>query len=963
MKTEYIKIRGAKENNLKNISLDIPKNKLVVLTGVSGCGKSSLAFDTIYAEGQRRYVESLSSYARQFLGIMKKPDVESITGLSPAISIDQKTTGSNPRSTVGTITEIYNYLRLLFGHIGQQHCPNCSEAIQSQTIEEITKKVLKMLKSSTKNVTIVSPLVKNRKGQYKALLAKLLSKGYLRVIIDNETYLLDDIEDLNIEENKKHTIDLVIDRLTSDNSDTPEFQKRLRDDIELAITESGGEVKIIQGKEETLLSENNICTKCDMSYPKISPLSFSFNAPEGACPKCTGLGSFKQIDVNLLYNPNLTIKEGGIFPWGNRTTKDSWTTRVLNEVARVHGFDLRTPIKEYSQEIFDLIFYGKGTKEHYTIDYTNRFGHTNTHAAQYEGVIPEIERRYGETSSEYARAFYEKYMLETPCPICHGQRLKEYSLAVTIKGKNIVDVTNMSINNAYIFFKNLKLEGSEKKIAEPIIKEILVRLSFLVNVGLEYLTLSREASTLSGGESQRIRLASQIGTRLSGVIYVLDEPSIGLHPRDVNKLINSLKQLKDEGNSLIIVEHDPSTMSQADWVVDIGPYAGKHGGEITMQGTYEQLKQSNTLTAKYLNNTLSIQRKTLSVDRDDLKHNITLSGATTNNLKDIDVNLPLGRLITITGLSGSGKSSLIENTLVPVLANRIMHSRQIEGKYRDITGIENIDKVVSIDQSPIGRTPRSNPATYTDVFTQIRDLYANLNESKARGYQPGRFSFNVKGGRCEKCKGDGEIKIEMQFLSDIYITCEHCNGTRYNSDILQIDYKGKNIAEVLKMTVSEAVTFFKNHPKIKRKLQILEKVGLGYIELGQSALTLSGGESQRVKLAKELSKISTGRTLYVLDEPTTGLHYYDVDNLLKILDELVEKGNTVVVVEHNLDIIRNSDWIIDLGPEGGDKGGEIVAQGKVSDIMVNTRSYTGQVLKKDYEERVKLSKEKMSKTS
>ncbi len=947
---EFIKVRGAKENNLKNISVDIPKKKLVVLTGVSGCGKSSLAFDTIYAEGQRRYVESLSSYARQFLGIMKKPDVDSITGLSPAISIDQKTTGSNPRSTVGTITEIYSYLRLLYGHVGQPHCPNCGIPIESQTIEEITKKVLKRIKGSTESISIVSPLIKNRKGQFKFLLDKLLSKGFLRVIIDNETYLLDDIEDLNLDENKKHTIDLVIDRLTAEDSESKEFKKRLTDDIELATHESDGEVKVLIDKEELLFSEHNTCIKCGVSYPKITPLSFSFNAPEGACDNCTGLGFLKQIDIKLLYNPNLTIREGGIFPWGNRTTKDSWTTRILNEVARVHKFDLKTPIKDYSQEIFDLIFYGKGAKKYYEIEYTNRFGHTNSHTTQYEGVVKEIERRYNETTSEFARHEYEKYMREITCPVCNGKKLKPYSLAVTIKEKNIIVITDISITESYNFLKDLSLSGNKKKIAEPIVKEILARLDFLINVGLEYLTLSRQAGTLSGGESQRIRLASQIGTGLSGVVYVLDEPSIGLHPRDISKLTESLKQLRDEGNSLIIVEHDPETMRQADWVIDVGPMAGKHGGEITAEGTYEQVKQTDTITAKYLSNTLTIKKEDKKTENREDKGAIKISGVSTNNLKNIDVNFPLGKLISVTGVSGSGKSSLIENTLVPALANETMHTKLVEGTYKGIEGVENIDKVISIDQSPIGRTPRSNPATYTGIFTHIRDLYANLNESKARGYKPGRFSFNVKGGRCEKCKGEGEIKIEMQFLSDIYITCDQCNGSRYNSDVLQIDYKGKNIAQALQMTVEEALKFFKNHPVITRKLEILNKVGLGYIELGQSALTLSGGESQRVKLAKELSKISTGKTLYILDEPTTGLHYYDVDNLLQILAELVYKGNTVIVVEHNLEIVRNSDWIIDLGPEGGDSGGEVVAEGTILDITNNSKSYTGKYLKENLKE-------------
>ncbi len=946
MKTEYIKIKGARENNLKNISVNIPKNKLVVLTGVSGCGKSSLAFDTIYAEGQRRYVESLSSYARQFLGIMKKPDVESITGLSPAISIDQKTTGSNPRSTVGTITEIYNHLRLLYGYVAQPYCPKCNIPIETQTIEEITQKTLKAIKSSTKNVTIVSPLIKNRKGEFKNLFEKLLSKGFLRVIIDNETYLLDDIDTLKLEENKKHNVDLIVDRLTTEDKESKDFRKRVTDDIELAIMQSEGEVKILLGDKELFFSEGNTCNKCGMSYPKITPLSFSFNAPEGACENCMGLGFLQEIDVTLLYNPNLTVLEGGIFPWSNRVSKDSWTTRILNEVARIHNIDLKIPIKNYSKDILDLLFYGKGTKEYYKIEYTNRFGITNTHLTKYEGVIPEIKRKYKETSSTYVKSEIEKYMSESVCPVCEGKRLKHYSLAVRLGGKNIVELTEMTIKETIHFINNLKITGNKAKIAEPIIKELNTRLIFLVNVGLDYLTLARKANTLSGGESQRIRLASQIGTGLSGVVYVLDEPSIGLHSRDISKLTKSLQELRDAGNSLIIVEHDPDTMSRADWIIDIGPYAGKHGGEVTAEGTFEQIKQGPTLTAKYLNNSLTVGESLPARNLTANNELLSLKSVNTNNLKNIDVNFPLGRLISITGVSGSGKSSLIENTLVPVLTNRIMRAKRIEGQYEDIEGLEFIDKVISIDQSPIGRTPRSNPATYIGVFDYIREIFSNSKEAKARGYKPGRFSFNVKGGRCERCKGEGQIKVEMQFLPDLYIKCDLCNGARYNSEVLQVDYKGKTISDTLNMTAEEALPFFKNFPNITRKLDILNKVGLGYIELGQSALSLSGGESQRVKLAKELSKISTGHTLYILDEPTTGLHYYDVDKLLTILRELVAKGNTVIVIEHNMDVIRNSDWIIDLGPEGGDAGGEIVAQGTVEDIIAKKQSYTGQYLKK-----------------
>ena len=946
MKQEYIKIKGARENNLKNISVDIPKNKLVVFTGVSGSGKSTLAFDTLYAEGQRRYVESLSSYARQFLGVMKKPDVDSITGLSPAISIDQKTTGTNPRSTVGTITEIYNHLRLLYGHIGQPHCPKCGSPIQSQTIQQITNKVIKEISNTSEVTQIVSPIIKNRKGEFTALLNKLLSKGFLRVIIDGNTYLLDDIEDIKLEENNKHTIDLVIDRIDSTKLD----KKRLTDAIELAITQSNGEVKVLLKDKELFFSENNTCPKCEISYPKITPASFSFNAPEGACPKCAGLGVLKEIDINLIYNPILTILEGGIFPWSNRTSKDSWTLRILREIAKEHGFNLTTPIGRYPKEIFDLIFYGNGTKDAYTIEYTNRFGRTRLYEAKYEGVIPELERRYRETSSDYARFETEKYMRENICPVCEGKRLKPYSLAVTIGGKNIDEITNMPTKDVLTFFKTLELKGSKKDIAEPIIKEINQRLNFLENVGLNYLSLSRKANTLSGGESQRIRLASQIGTGLSGVLYVLDEPSIGLHQRDISKLITSLKDLRDAGNSIIVVEHDEEMTKSADWILDIGPFAGKHGGSIVAKGTLDDIKHSDSLTAKYLNKILSVgQNIPQSIINTDGKK-ISLKGIKTHNLKNLDLTIPLNQLICITGVSGSGKSSLIADTLYPVLANKISRSQLQEGNYDSIEGLEHINQVINIDQSPIGRTPRSNPATYTGVFTQIREIFAQTNEAQARGYKAGRFSFNAKGGRCEKCRGDGVLKIEMQFLPDMYITCDECNGSRYNEEALQIDFKGKNISDILNMTVEEALEFFKNIPSIYRKLSVLNEVGLGYIELGQSALTLSGGESQRVKLSKELSKISRGHTLYILDEPTTGLHYHDVDKLLVILRNLVKKGHTVIIVEHNMDIVRHSDWIIDLGPEGGDQGGYIIAQGPVSDIIKSKTSWTGKYLKKHISE-------------
>ncbi len=953
MNKEFIQIKGAKEHNLKNISLEIPKNKLVVFTGVSGSGKSSLAFDTLYAEGQRRYVESLSSYARQFLGLMHKPDVDSITGLSPAISIDQKTTSTNPRSTVGTITEIYGYLRLLFGHIGQAYCPQCGGKITQQSVQQIYTQILSLVKKEKDNFQILSPLVKNRKGQYSALLSKLHAKGFSRVIIDGNTYHLDDIDDLVMDSDVKHSIDLIIDRITFTmlEDEKEGFKKRVIDSIELAISLSDGELKVIINKKEYFFSEKNTCFNCQISYPKITPASFSFNAPEGACPKCSGLGIINEIDISKTYNPTLTIKEGGIFPWGNRTTKDSWTTRLLQQVAKTHNFDLQTPIGKYPKEIFDLIFFGTSSKKYYKIQYTNRFGKERIYDVQYEGVVKELERLYHETNSDFKKMDIERYMIEHICDSCNGNRLKPSSLSVKVGKYNIIEMSNLPIDTLKTYLANLALGGNSKEIAKPIIKEINSRLQFLVNVGLNYITLSRKANTLSGGESQRIRLASQIGTGLTGVLYVLDEPSIGLHPKDIDKLLLSIESLRDTGNSIVIVEHDEETMQRADWIVDIGPFAGEHGGEIVAQGRMKDILESNSLTAKYLKKEIQVgQNINLDLNLNVAENKkITVLGVKTNNLKNITLNIPLNTLTCITGVSGSGKSSLINDTLYPALMNKKMHGKQIEGIYDDILGLENIDKVIGIDQRPIGKTPRSNPATYTGIFTYIRELFAQTQEARARGYKSGRFSFNVKGGRCEKCKGDGEIKVEMQFLPDMYITCDECGGKRYNDEALSIDYKGKNIADVLNMTVEQALSTFKNIPSLKNKLEILQEVGLGYIKLGQSALTLSGGESQRVKLAKELSKQTRGHTIYILDEPTTGLHFYDIDKLLTLLKKLVTKGNTVVVIEHNLDVVKFADWIIDLGPQGGDKGGEIVAQGSVQDIVKNSKSYTGQWLKKKLE--------------
>lgn len=939
---EFIKIKNAKVHNLKSVSVDIPKNKLVVITGVSGSGKSSLAFDTLYAEGQRRYVESLSSYARQFLGLMEKPDVESITGLSPAISIDQKTTGSNPRSTVGTITEIYDYLRLLFGHVGITHCPNCGKEVYAQTIQEIVKQIGKLASDKSKLV-IQSPVIQNQKGQFKDLLESYLSKGFLRVKIDGHQYNLDETSDLKLDKNTKHNIDLVIDRISFKNDE--ETIQRLTDAIELAGNNADGEINVYIDDELNFFSQNNTCRECKISFPKIKPSSFSFNSPYGACELCSGIGTLKEIDLSLIYNPKLSISEGGIFPWSNMTTTESWTLKSLEAIASQHKFLLTTPIGKYPQEVFDLVFYGKGSKPKYTIMYTNRQGFKRTYDTRFEGVVPQLQRRYYETDSEYIREEIDKYMVEKECSQCQGKRLKPYSLAVTVGEKNIDSIVNTQIEELYHFFETLKLKGNSAEIAKPVLKEIVSRLRFLHNVGLTYLTLSRRAGTLSGGESQRIRLASQIGTGLTGVLYVLDEPSIGLHPKDVSKLITSLEELRDLGNSVVVVEHDLETIHKADWLIDVGPGAGVHGGNIEAEGSLDTFKQQDSLTAKYLNKTLNVgEDLKLNKLADSSERQISLKSVTTHNLKDVSVNIPLGKFVCVTGVSGSGKSSLINDTLYPALMNRIMKAKMQEGQYGSLEGYEKLEKVIGIDQTPIGRTPRSNPATYTGIFTDIRNMFSQTPESRSRGYTPSRFSFNVKGGRCEKCKGDGQIKIEMQFLPDVYVTCDECLGKRYNKEALQIDFKGKNIADVLNMTVEEALEFFSPIPSIKRRLQVLQEVGLEYIKLGQSATTLSGGESQRIKLSKELSRHSRGNTLYILDEPTTGLHFHDVDKLLHILKMLVEKGSSVIVIEHNTDIIRFADWIIDLGPEGGDKGGEIIAEGDLKSIKENNKSETGKYI-------------------
>ena len=931
---DKIIVKNARENNLKNVSIELPKNKLIVMTGVSGSGKSSLAFDTIYAEGQRRYVESLSAYARQFLGGMDKPDVDSIEGLSPAISIDQKTTSKNPRSTVGTVTEIYDYLRLLFARVGVPYCPIHKKTISSQSIEEMTNQILK-LDLGTK-IRVLAPIIHGEKGTHKELLNGLLKDGYSRVRIDNEDYELEEVKEL--EKNKKHNIDVVVDRLIM----KEDIRSRLYGSIETASKLAHGKVVIdVIGSDEIVMSEKYACPDCDFSLPELEPRMFSFNAPYGACSECKGLGIKQKIDIDLIIpNRELSINAGGI---NTLNAEDGIVATQINTLARHFGIDLDKPIKDLEEDKLNIILYG--TKELLEYNYVSKNGNTRTTRDVFEGIIPNLERRYIETKSNWIRDWIEGYMTELECPKCKGSRLDDSVLSVLVGGKNIFDVTLLSIKDLHKFITNLKLTKEQEEIARLIIKEIDSRLSFLINVGLEYLTLARSAGTLSGGEAQRIRLATQIGSRLTGVLYVLDEPSIGLHQRDNNRLINSLLEMRDLGNTLIVVEHDTDTMLAADYLVDIGPGAGLHGGQIIAEGTPEEvMKNPNSLTGKYLRGDLKIDVP--PVRRKGNGKYLEIKGASENNLKNVNVKFPLGTFTCVTGVSGSGKSSLINEILYKVVSNNLYKTRNKPGKYKEIKGLENIDKVIDISQAPIGRTPRSNPATYTGVFDDIRDVFASTKEAKIRGYDKGRFSFNVKGGRCEACWGDGVKKIEMHFLPDVYVPCEVCGGTRYNLETLEVKYKGKSIYDVLEMRVEEALEFFENVPKVKAKLQMLVDVGLSYVKLGQSAPTLSGGEAGRVKLAKELQKKPTGKSLFILDEPTTGLHTDDIKKLLVILQRIVDNGDTVIVIEHNLDVIKVADYIIDLGPEGGDGGGKIVAKGTPEEVAKVESSYTGMFLKK-----------------
>ena len=943
MANDKIIIKGACEHNLKNVNVEIPRDRLIVFTGLSGSGKSSLAFDTIYAEGQRRYVESLSSYARQFLGQMEKPNVDSIEGLSPAISIDQKTTSKNPRSTVGTVTEIYDYLRLLYARVGVPHCPVCGKEISQQTTDQIVDRVMILPEGS--KIQILSPVVKGRKGEHSKELENARKQGYARVRIDGNIYDLS--EEIKLEKNKKHIIEIVVDRLVV----KEEIRSRLADSIETAAEISGGLITVdVIGGEEMQFSQSFACDEHGISIPELTPTMFSFNSPFGACPRCTGLGIFMKVDPRLVINDeSKSLIDGAIRAsgWGVNSWfyPDSGTvaTMYYNGLAEHYGFDINTPFNQLSDEARRAVLYGTGD-----VKLKLRRGNTlggGTYEAPFEGVINNLERRYKETSSDYARAEIESYMTELPCPECHGKRLKPEYLAVTVGGKNIMEFCDLSISDGLKFINSLEFGQRDSIIAKPILKEIRERLSFLESVGLEYLNLSRSSGTLSGGESQRIRLATQIGSSLMGVLYILDEPSIGLHQRDNDRLIGTLKRLRDLGNTVIVVEHDEDTMRAADYIVDVGPGAGIHGGNIVFSGTLPELEKCReSITADYLTG-----RKKIPVPSSRRKGNGTfleIKGAAENNLKKINVKIPLGTFVCVTGVSGSGKSSFVNDIVYKVLANKLNHAKTVPGEYKSFDGIENLDKVINIDQAPIGRTPRSNPATYTGVFNDIRELYASTKDAKMHGYSAGRFSFNVKGGRCEACQGDGILKIEMHFLPDIYVPCEVCEGKRYNRETLSVKYKGKNIYDVLEMTVEEGMNFFESIPKIHRKLKTLFDVGLGYIKIGQPATTLSGGEAQRVKLAAELSKRGTGRTIYILDEPTTGLHTADVHKLIEVLQRFVDAGNTVLVIEHNLDVIKTADHIIDLGPEGGDKGGTVVCTGTPEKVAECEKSYTGLFLKK-----------------
>ena len=937
-KKDCIIIRGASEHNLKDIDVDIPRNEFVVLTGLSGSGKSSLAFDTIYAEGQRRYMESLSSYARQFLGQMEKPNVEKIEGLSPAISIDQKSTNRNPRSTVGTVTEIYDYFRLLYARIGIPHCPKCGREIKKQSVDQMVDHVME-LEEGTK-IQLLAPVVRGRKGEHVKVFERAKRSGYVRVRVDGNLYDLS--EEISLEKNNKHNIEIVVDRLVV----KPGIERRLSDSLEtvLELAEGLAYVDVI-GDTMLTFSESFSCPDCNISVSEIEPRSFSFNNPFGACPDCFGLGYKMEFDVQLMIpNDKLSINEGCItvMGWQSCNTKGSFTNAILQALAKEYNFDLDTPFREYPEDIKDILINGTGGKE-VLVHYSGQRG-TGVYPIAFEGLIKSVQRRYRETGSETSKAEYEEFMRITPCPLCGGMRLKKEALAVTVCDKNIYEVTSLSIEALHEFLQNMNLTETQQMIGKQVLKEIRARVGFLMDVGLEYLSLSRATGTLSGGEAQRIRLATQIGSGLCGVCYILDEPSIGLHQRDNDKLLGTLKHLRDLGNSLIVVEHDEDTMFAADHIVDIGPGAGSHGGQVVAQGTAEEIMAcKESVTGQYLSGAMQIPIPKM---RKKSEAKLLIKGARENNLKNIDVEIPLGVMTCVTGVSGSGKSSLINEILYKRLARDLNRARTIPGKHDDIIGIEQLDKVIDIDQSPIGRSPRSNPATYTGVFDLIRDLFAGTPDAKAKGYSKGRFSFNVKGGRCEACSGDGIIKIEMHFLPDVYVPCEVCGGKRYNRETLDVKYKGKSIFDVLDMTVEEAVVFFENLPSIRRKIETLNDVGLSYIKLGQPSTTLSGGEAQRIKLATELSRRSTGKTIYILDEPTTGLHFADVHKLTEILHKLKEGGNTVVVIEHNLDVIKTADYIIDIGPEGGDKGGTVIAKGTPEEVAENKKSYTGVYVKK-----------------